>query len=137
METCSNAHQKTCEHLLLPFISVSCRHGCKLSFDAFSVNSFSSTACLKSTIYGILCYVQSADRWFSQLIMSIFTFSQYLIQQIQQCVITPRCLYPDSLTLMHTVKNKNQYLVVALRPFFSVKYFLKNFLFINVPLLLV
>ena len=80
METCSNAHQKTCEHLLLRFISVSCRHRCRLSFDEFSVNSFSSTGCLKLTIYGILCYVQSADRCFSHLIMSIFTFSQYHIQ---------------------------------------------------------
>ena len=60
---------------------------------------------LKLTSHGILYYLYSANlsKSFSQLIESIFIFSQYLFSiDFDRCKnvgFTPHCLYRDSLTL--------------------------------------
>ena len=63
---------------------------------------------LKLTSHGILHYLWSAglSKKLSQLIMSIFIFSQYFFQlflhrffSTETCGVTPHCLYRDSLTL--------------------------------------
>ena len=72
--------------------------------------------------HGILHYLWLADisKSFSEMILSIFTFSQYFINSFCQCLsfrniffnrfcpvekcgVTPHCLYRDSLTLTRKI----------------------------------
>ena len=69
---------------------------------------------LRLTSRGMLYYLCIVDlsKSFSQLIGSIFIFSQYFFNKfcpVEKCGVTPHCFYRDSLTLNKKILLERRY----------------------------